>query len=156
MRRWQCEICNAKFKQGSTLKHHVLAKHQKVKPWMCQHCNMTFTQKSNLTTHIRTIHENHAKRPFPCQMCNASFMESSRLSLHISNVHSKKVGEIINDDDIEEDIEPAEIQNALKPIVVLKVQGTGRGNFSKIPELRGQSGDKVHDNLNLVTQKMDH
>ena len=133
MRRWQCEICNAKFKQGSTLKHHVLAKHQKVKPWMCQHCNMTFTQKSNLTTHIRTVHENnHGKRPFPCQMCNASFLESSRLSLHISNVHSKKVGEIINDD-IEEEDAP-EIQNALKPIVVFK----------------------VHDNLNLVTQKMDH
>ena len=135
IKSWQCEFCKAKFNEGGTLKHHVLAKHKKIKPWNCKLCEMTFTQKSNLTTHVRNVHENPSYTPkkhmekcqthAKCQICNEILEDISKLSAHMSKEHSKKVGEIVNDDFDEDDnylLDNEEIQNALKPIVIMKVQ----------------------------------
>ena len=56
-RRHACPQCDYKTGNGSHLRKHVRAVHEKRRDHACSQCDATFGQASNLRTHVRTVHK---------------------------------------------------------------------------------------------------
>ena len=97
--RHQCPLCNANFVQKQSLKSHIRAVHEEMKPLQfhsvegkrhqCLLCNSNFVKKQSLKSHIITVHEE--KKPLnQCQLCDSSFVMKKSLKSHINIVHEGK------------------------------------------------------------------
>ena len=110
--RFQCDLCQKKFKTRSCLYSHQVFKHKKpsqhqcrtcnkylptanslllhmesherTRDFLCHVCNKGFSTKGNLTTHLK-LHS--GQRPFLCQTCGSSFTHRSGLKIHM-RVHT--------------------------------------------------------------------
>ena len=54
-----CEICGQTYRQNTSLKHHIMAKHTKEAPYVCNYCGRAFTKNSFLQNHIRWANKFH-------------------------------------------------------------------------------------------------
>ena len=78
----ECELCNFKGSNNTTLKIHMESIHQGVK-YCCSKCDKQFTQKTHLRTHFKSAHL-QLKRD--CPFCGKQFQIGS-LKSHIKSVH---------------------------------------------------------------------
>ena len=82
-----CEICNAKFSNGSDVKRHFEQVHEKKRPYSCDICSTSFSRESDKTKHIEEVHE--GKKPHVCDICEKCFSRKNHLNVHINAVHEK-------------------------------------------------------------------
>ena len=85
-RRFQCDICGAKFFKKQIWEKHV-SYHSDVRPFHCKHCPSSFKIKRHLKTH-ELIH-NESER-YTCPLCpNRKFIQYGNLKIHMK-VHEKE------------------------------------------------------------------
>ncbi|XP_046751106.1 zinc finger protein 267-like [Diprion similis] len=105
-RRFPCPICDKRFTQLSHVGRHKKASHSDHKPHYCKPCNQGFTTTSSLKRHMlnkhngasttRTNHRNveRNKTPevenFTCKICDKSFIRASDLRRHCSIHDARK------------------------------------------------------------------
>ncbi|CAC5369775.1 KRAB [Mytilus coruscus] len=83
--KFDCQLCKAKFKRHSGLKHHMISIHSDhpdtdtEKALKCQTCNRLFPTKKGLDGHQR-IHS--GEKPYKCSVCNKKFADSSNRNNH--------------------------------------------------------------------------
>ena len=80
---FQCELCQIRFAQKTSLNCHTAAVHEGKKPFLqCEHCNMKFMCKSpsdrkySLDRHIATVHE--GIKNFHCKICDKKFAQKGK------------------------------------------------------------------------------
>ena len=55
--QFECQICQRKYTQKSTLTSHVAGVHSNLKPFYCPICQSSFTWKNSIKLHIATVHD---------------------------------------------------------------------------------------------------
>ncbi|XP_014228203.1 zinc finger protein 583-like [Trichogramma pretiosum] len=84
----ECKTCRKTYKQKVSLKRHVNAKHNSIRPHQCEVCQKSFGQKSHLKTHVNAIHI--GIKPFECEICLKSFSDQSNLNKHLGTIHDRR------------------------------------------------------------------
>lgn len=104
---FSCDHCDVKFKFNRSLKSHMAAAHQHIKPekteteetvqpkeqsgpveeYHCDTCGKTFKQKTHLTRHVESL---HLGIKYPCKLCSYKASQISNLVTHTETVHEKK------------------------------------------------------------------
>ena len=77
-KRFQCDICDKKFKRQWDLKQHKTLPHA----FECNGCDKKFAIKIQLKNHILIVHE--GKKPYQCLRCNKKFYKEKFLKRHNS------------------------------------------------------------------------
>lgn len=112
-RRYQCKICDKKFKRKEHLKSHETHAHSDARPYVCQVCGKSYKGRGSLSLHQRShtgervtcevcgrifrdpgdlkkhkkvVHDNI--KSFKCDTCGHSFANQSNLNVHIQHRHS--------------------------------------------------------------------
>uniref|UniRef100_T1GBR1 C2H2-type domain-containing protein n=1 Tax=Megaselia scalaris TaxID=36166 RepID=T1GBR1_MEGSC len=103
-RKFECTICDKKFKQRYNLKEHM-AVHTGESLYNCPHCEWRFKSSANMHTHIKRRHRaeweenrkyrNYSKKHFKCKNCGMTFKASKSLEYH--SIHTCKS---INSEDV--------------------------------------------------------
>jgi len=76
-----CNQCDKKFSQKSSLKKHIQTVHEKLKPYACDQCDLKFGEKCSLNRHIKGVHEK--LKPFSCNQCDYKCGQKADLKKHI-------------------------------------------------------------------------
>lgn len=80
-----CELCGEGFIHLSTFVRHMTSKHGIGETYECKICSKTFTQVDKYRRHMNKWHK--ARTEYPCTICNKVFNGRQRLKIHQS-VHS--------------------------------------------------------------------
>ncbi|XP_060064172.1 transcription factor E4F1-like [Ylistrum balloti] len=82
-RRFECHICQNRFKEINILKSHLLT-HSNKRDFPCgvEGCVFAFKTKGSLKRHMR---RHTGERPFSCSACGRSFTESGALTRHMKS-----------------------------------------------------------------------
>ncbi|XP_021375430.1 transcription factor E4F1-like isoform X1 [Mizuhopecten yessoensis] len=82
-RRFECHICQNRFKEINILKSHLLT-HSNKRDFPCgiEGCVFAFKTKGSLKRHMR---RHTGERPFSCSACERSFTESGALTRHMKS-----------------------------------------------------------------------
>ncbi|XP_033744051.1 LOW QUALITY PROTEIN: transcription factor E4F1-like [Pecten maximus] len=82
-RRFECHICQNRFKEINVLKSHLLT-HSNKRDFPCgvEGCVFAFKTKGSLKRHMR---RHTGERPFSCSQCGRSFTESGALTRHMKS-----------------------------------------------------------------------
>ena len=70
---FQCQSCDKRFSQATSLKTHIASVHEgKKRCFLCEICNNQFTQKCNLDAHVISVHEGKKRKQtaIQCQICH--------------------------------------------------------------------------------------
>ncbi|KAK6620718.1 hypothetical protein RUM43_011013 [Polyplax serrata] len=78
---YQCNHCEAKFRENTLLRKHVNSIHLKLRPFLCQYCHKTFTRSLYLREHMESQHLG-IQRKVECSRCGESFQNRNRLRQH--------------------------------------------------------------------------
>ncbi|XP_014219131.1 uncharacterized protein LOC106647318 [Copidosoma floridanum] len=85
----QCEHCDKKFKNTSTLKQHMRI-HEDQRQYKCDHCGVGFNRRDGLRLHLR-VHEKGENskgiKECSCQVCGRKFPNHSTLVIHRNRDH---------------------------------------------------------------------
>ena len=81
----QCHICNKYLPTAQSLLLHTKS-HESTTDFLCHVCNRRFSTKEDLTTHSKF---HYAQRPFLCQTCGRCFTTKCNLNIHM-RVHTGK------------------------------------------------------------------
>ena len=81
--RLQCDKCEYKSTDSSSLKTHVRSIHELVK-YSCDQCDKKFSSQSALKAHKKSIHEGIK---YPCDICNYEAKRQTYLNIHKKSVH---------------------------------------------------------------------
>ena len=79
----KCDQCGFQTQNFTSLRRHVMAKHDKIKH-ECHECNNVYTYAGDLKRHILSVHE--GKR-YECDICNHSTTQIGDLARHKRNKH---------------------------------------------------------------------
>ena len=82
----QCQTCEIKCLEKSSLQKHIKNIHYKVKDKTCQHCSYQTYITSNLRLHVSNVHEKTSMFKY-CQHCE---MRTGNIELHIATYHSEQ------------------------------------------------------------------
>ena len=63
-KKYQCEKCDAKFKQLEELMQHEQFIHSDNKIYDCRQCNVNFSSMEEMRTHLQRFHSYKGKRDF--------------------------------------------------------------------------------------------
>lgn len=113
--KFQCDICERKFRRYTNLRTHILDIHLSSTIEVCKICGFSTKYRSSLDQHIRTQHHNAKKQqcsicgkyvkqlkvhikmhhseddqPSSCETCRKVFKNQSRLKMHIKGAHGGK------------------------------------------------------------------
>lgn len=80
--RYECSICQARFKASTGLKLHMAS--HKDPEFKCFQCFKKFTRKESLKIHVRAVHEG---QKFLCKNCNKEFARKEALKKHENVFH---------------------------------------------------------------------
>lgn len=83
-RKFNCNLCEKKYKSGDGLRNHMKAIHADMRPFNCSYCTKAFHTNTILTNHLRT---HTGEKPFVCQICNRGFAQKVSLRTHMK-VHA--------------------------------------------------------------------
>lgn len=85
-KRFECEICHAKFSRRYNLGTHVKTHNKnRSKDFACTTCNKSFDRKHDLTRHVSTVH--NGERAFGCSDCSSFFSRKDALVRHRIQKH---------------------------------------------------------------------
>jgi len=79
-RRFGCDFCELKFKDGTALKRHRNVKHTRDETHVCDHCAAVFYSKYRLDTHLASRHGINDK--FKCEKCKKFYVSEWTLLKH--------------------------------------------------------------------------
>ena len=79
----KCDQCGFQTQNFTSLRRHVLAKHENIKH-ECHQCNNVYSYAGDLKRHILSVHE--GKR-YPCDLCSHSTTQIGDLAKHKRNKH---------------------------------------------------------------------
>ena len=97
---FDCNVCGKQFKSGIHLKQHVKYVHSDTRRWNCDECDAKFKQKRDLRIHVFNKHnvnystedydENQSKtsKVIKCEQCEATFWYRKNLSAHMKTKHT--------------------------------------------------------------------
>lgn len=85
-RRFQCELCGARFTAKHSLLVHV-RRHTGERPFACDHCGRTFAQSSVLKAHLDT---HLGDRKYECGVCGKKFSQRPQLRLHLQRHNGER------------------------------------------------------------------
>ena len=78
---YECNHCEAKFRENTLLRKHVNSIHLKLRPFLCQYCHKTFTRSLYLREHMESQHLG-IQRKLECTKCGETFSNRNRLRQH--------------------------------------------------------------------------
>ena len=84
---FECETCERKFDEKSSLKRHISIVHLNVKPYSCEICQKSYTLKHALKVH-KELHEGQV---YPCKQCSTICKTKTYLRMHVQKAHNSKV-----------------------------------------------------------------
>ena len=79
-----CHLCQAVFKEGASLRRHILTKHDKIKKFECSVCHLKFAFQSSLDSHFV---RHSGEKKFVCSQCGQAFARSGQLNSHVKYSH---------------------------------------------------------------------
>ncbi|CAG2257261.1 KRAB [Mytilus edulis] len=90
-KKFDCSICQMKFRHSSSLKRHMMSHQQKSdNMYVCEQCGRSFKMRQTLLQHHRV----HVKQPFlKCEYCPRSSLTYKGKKYHILKDHIDKAGE---------------------------------------------------------------
>lgn len=90
-KRFDCNICQMKFRHSSSLKRHMISHQQKSENmYVCEQCGRSFKMRQTLLQHHRV----HVKQPFlKCEYCPREFRTYKGKKYHILKDHIDKAGD---------------------------------------------------------------
>lgn len=88
-RRYECPICNKRFRTSSHLRTHTRAVHTKEKAFQCPDCSRGFATQWQCKSHFRT-HHGQKKTSYDCVHCDKSFAKPQSLAGHIKSAHGSE------------------------------------------------------------------
>ena len=80
-----CTICSKTFSRKTSLKVHIAAVHEGLKPFECPKCDKKFGRKEHLKEHVVVVHDK-IKR-FKCHICDKSYGANRELKRHVKSIH---------------------------------------------------------------------
>ena len=93
-----CHICHQKFFAKVTLNNHIKFKHSDLRKFDCQKCDAKFKQRKNLNAHLINVHgtnprkedywQDLQKETFKCKSCGKEFARKTDLKVHIKVKHT--------------------------------------------------------------------
>jgi hypothetical protein len=88
-KRFPCDMCDFRTSQKQSLRQHVIAVHEKLRPYNCPWpgCDYNCSRKQNLDKHVMGVHEK--LRPYHCPVCDAAFSQKVTLNNHVRGVHER-------------------------------------------------------------------
>ncbi|XP_035701816.1 zinc finger protein 888-like [Folsomia candida] len=85
--RFQCTLCDKKFKAKPNLEYHI-ASHTTEKGYKCLICEKRFARPNYIKQHMELHQDNSDRNVFKCHICSRSYMSASGISYHI-RTHNK-------------------------------------------------------------------
>ena len=82
---FKCNICHFEFAHKGDLKKHTDFVHEGIKLFKCHLCDYKAARKNTLKTHIESVHE--GIKPFKCKECDYEAAYKSSLKKHMESVH---------------------------------------------------------------------
>ena len=88
-KRFPCDMCDFRTSQKQSLRQHIIAVHEKLRPYNCPWpgCDYNCSRKQNLDKHVMGVHEK--LRPYHCPVCDAAFSQKVTLNNHVRGVHER-------------------------------------------------------------------
>ena len=95
--KYKCEICALQFKSETSLKRHIVGKHESQDCNNCELCTSKFKRKDKLTRHMKDVHNAtninhhyslnsnlpmHLQNPYKCKVCGKRFKRKETLKRH--------------------------------------------------------------------------
>lgn len=93
VKRFECKICNKKFKDQSNKNRHMRNIHKSKKRFECHICPtpVSFSRSDNLTLHLKRIHGIHNNKQsanlFSCDLCSATYNLKIGIIKHMKIFH---------------------------------------------------------------------
>ena len=96
---FKCEMCGGCWGVESSLKQHMINRHNPSNPKVCQTCRYTFSRKKTLNKHLKKMHNNEGEvqntlivksGPVPtmkCEYCENMYTSSRGVHLHQAREH---------------------------------------------------------------------
>ena len=85
-KKFKCDRCELSFAVEQSLKRHVMAVHDLIKPFECPECKKAFNDKGNMRQHVKVVHQ--GIREHKCTMCEKDFVRRIELQRHIDSNHA--------------------------------------------------------------------
>ena len=82
-----CTICSKTFSKKTSLKKHIEAVHEGLKPFECPTCKKSFYEISHLKAHISEVHDKI--KNFQCPKCDKKFGRKNHVNEHVAVTHDK-------------------------------------------------------------------
>ena len=95
---FQCEQCNRKYPDSSSLDSHVTMVHEKERNFFCEMCGAAFTRLHSAKMHIKNAHpnaevevkrKNNESGKFNCKHCAETFDQENEMIRHEHFEHMK-------------------------------------------------------------------
>ena len=84
--KYECKYCEHKSSALSSLRTHVMSKHEGAK-FMCDQCEFIASTPAGLYYHTNY---KHLGVQFPCDKCEKKFSKNQQLKIHVDSVHFGK------------------------------------------------------------------
>ncbi|CAD7079290.1 unnamed protein product [Hermetia illucens] len=80
--KFQCMKCDKSFAMKTTLKNHLISKHQDIKVFSCELCPRKFALATYLKSHM-AVHKRQRMKAFKCDQCPKSFVTRNAAKHHM-------------------------------------------------------------------------
>ncbi|KFB51482.1 zinc finger protein 307 [Anopheles sinensis] len=84
--RWECPVCEARFRSVKLLRKHKRKMHPKI--YSCRYCPRNFAYRSQLEKHLPT---HTLEKRFQCGKCSTKFSQRCNLNKHMYSKHGVTV-----------------------------------------------------------------
>ncbi|XP_053960054.1 zinc finger protein 600-like isoform X2 [Anastrepha ludens] len=91
--KYECSICQKKYKNPTSYRKHTLEKHNKVPDipdFKCETCNKIYPTERQLEIHARSHMALEDKLDIPCPYCERKFTKVSVMRQHVRGIHENK------------------------------------------------------------------